>query len=125
MVSEKLVIKSPAGLHARPLSKFMKAVKSFKSEIVMVTPKGEVNCRSIVGLLGAAIKNGTEVELKVNGPDEAEALAGLVELLESFAHDKVEIESEAVTPGEEKPPCGGAAGDEKPLEDSACGGPTG
>ncbi|MDR3155471.1 MAG: HPr family phosphocarrier protein [Deltaproteobacteria bacterium] len=84
MVSRKLVITSPSGLHARPLSKFVKLAKTFQSEITMVTPKGEISCRSIVGLLGAAVKSGTEVELKAVGPDEEAALPRLAGFLESL-----------------------------------------
>ncbi|MDR1039571.1 MAG: HPr family phosphocarrier protein [Deltaproteobacteria bacterium] len=98
MVSQKLVITCPSGLHARPLSKFMKKVKEFQSEVTMLTPKGEVSCRSIVGMLGAAVKQGTEIELKVNGPDEAEALSSLVDVLERLADEPVEIAPDGAAP---------------------------
>jgi phosphotransferase system HPr (HPr) family protein len=62
----------------------MKLVKTFRSEVRLVTPKGEVGCRSIVGLLGAAIKQGTAVEVRVEGPDEAEALIRIVEFLDGL-----------------------------------------
>jgi phosphocarrier protein len=82
MLTKKLLVACPSGLHARPLSKFMALSRTFRSEVSMVTPKGEVSCRSIVAMLGAAVKQGTEVELRVDGPDEAEALPRLAEFLE-------------------------------------------
>ncbi|MDR1313036.1 MAG: HPr family phosphocarrier protein [Deltaproteobacteria bacterium] len=90
MVSQNVVITCPSGLHARPLAKFVQLVKSFKSEVSMMTPKGEVSCRSIVALLSAAIKQGAEVELKVNGPDELDALPRLASFLESLGDEPVE-----------------------------------
>jgi phosphocarrier protein len=85
MLSKKVLISNPTGLHARPLSRFMALVKSFKSQVTLVTPKGEVDCRSIVNLLTAAIKQGTEVEVKVTGPDEELAFQSIAEFLETLA----------------------------------------
>ncbi|MDR1079977.1 MAG: HPr family phosphocarrier protein [Deltaproteobacteria bacterium] len=123
MLSQKLVIECQAGLHARPLSKFMQKVKTFKSDVVMVTPKGEVNCRSIVGLLGAAVKKGTEVELRVNGPDEDAALPVLVNLLDSLADEPVEMPGR--TEGADGRPGGVAEAEKSAGEGRADGPPAG
>ncbi|MDR2460607.1 MAG: HPr family phosphocarrier protein [Deltaproteobacteria bacterium] len=85
MLSKKVVITYPSGLHARPLSRFMVLIKSFKSHVTLVTPKGEVDCRSIVNLLTAAIKQGTEVEVQVSGSDEEVALEKIVDFLENLS----------------------------------------
>ena len=84
MISEKVLIANASGLHARPLSKFVSLVKSTGCRVAMGTPKGEVDCRSIVGLLAAAVKPGTEIEIRVEGEGEADALAKLVDFLENL-----------------------------------------
>jgi phosphotransferase system HPr (HPr) family protein len=63
----------------------MALVKSFKSHVTLITPKGEVDCRSIVNLLTAAIKQGTQVEVRVSGSDEELALARIIDFLETLS----------------------------------------
>ncbi|MDR1677765.1 MAG: HPr family phosphocarrier protein [Deltaproteobacteria bacterium] len=84
MISKSVLITYPSGLHARPLSKFIGLVKKYKSDITLLTPKGEVKCNSIVNLLAAAIKQGTTVEVRADGVDQAEALAEIVHFLENM-----------------------------------------
>jgi phosphocarrier protein HPr len=84
MVSQKVTISNPTGLHARPASQFCKFLRKFSSQVFLITETGKVNCASIINLLSMAIKQGTTVELEVSGEDEEQALPEIVEFLQSL-----------------------------------------
>ncbi len=69
------------GLHARASAKFVKLASEFESEIQVTRDGVTVDARSIMGLLmlGAGICCG--VEVKAEGPDAAEAVAALTDLV--------------------------------------------
>ena len=69
------------GLHARASAKFVKLASEFESEIQVTRDGVTVDARSIMGLqmLGAGI--GCGVEVKAEGPDAAEAVAALTDLV--------------------------------------------
>lgn len=83
MVRETLKVTNPAGLHARPASIFVQKAGSYQSSITLVFNGNEYNAKSILALMGAAIKSGSEIEVICEGADEAEALAGLKEIVEA------------------------------------------
>jgi phosphotransferase system HPr (HPr) family protein len=85
MVSQKVLITNPSGLHARPASKLIAFVKKLDCEILILAGGAEINCGSIIELLTAAIKQGTTVEVRAVGKDEPEALAKVVEFLENLS----------------------------------------
>jgi len=66
MVSQKVVVKNEAGLHARPGYK--------------------VNGKSILGVMTLAAESGAEMELILDGPDEEKALDELVKLFDNKFH---------------------------------------
>lgn len=84
MVSQKVTIVNPTGLHARPASQFCRFLKKFDSKVFLITDAGKVNCASIINLLSMAIKQGTTVELEVSGEDEKKALPEIVKFLQSL-----------------------------------------
>ena len=43
----------------------------------------EYNAKSIISVLGACVKSGTEITLVCNGPDEEDALKGMIAAVES------------------------------------------
>ncbi|MEW9673663.1 HPr family phosphocarrier protein [Ammoniphilus sp. 3BR4] len=73
------------GLHARPAADFVKAASSFKSRVDLVSGIREANAKSILGLLKLGVKSGQVVILRVEGPDEEEAIQVLSGLLEQGA----------------------------------------
>ena len=83
MVSKKIVITNPSGIHARPAGLLVKEAKNFKCAVTVKTPDKTVSAKSVLTLMTAAIKNGTEIELCCDGEDEAEALEKLSALIES------------------------------------------
>jgi len=73
MVSSKLIINIPLGLHLRPISVLCNRSIDFKSSITIRIEDKSVNAKSVLGVLSACVKNGDEIELICEGTDEKEA----------------------------------------------------
>ena len=82
MVSQKVVIKNPTGLHLRPAGILCKDAMHFKSHITFRYRDNIANAKSVLSVLGACIKSGDEIELMCEGEDEEEALKAIVEAIE-------------------------------------------
>lgn len=83
MVSQKVVITNPTGLHLSPAGILCKEAMQFKSLITFTFRDNTANAKSVLSVLGACVKCGDEIELICDGDDEAEALKTLVEVIES------------------------------------------
>ncbi|TCW31717.1 HPr family phosphocarrier protein [Gulbenkiania mobilis] len=81
MLNRQVDIINKLGLHARASSKFTQLSSRFKSEIWITRNGRRVNGKSIMGVMMLAAGKGATIELEVNGPDEEEAMAALVELI--------------------------------------------
>ena len=76
MVSQKVVIKNPTGLHLRPAGILCKEAMQFKSLITFTFRGNTANAKSVLSVLGACVKCGDEIEIICEGEDEQEALDG-------------------------------------------------
>lgn len=83
MVSQKVIITNPSGLHARPASVLAQAAGKCKSDVVLLYGSKTIQVKSILNIMAAAIKSGTEVEIQCSGETENEDLKTLVALIES------------------------------------------
>ena len=83
MVSQKVVIKNPTGLHLSPAGILCKEAMQFKSLITFSYRENTANAKSVLSVLGACVKCGDEITINCEGEDEAEALKTLVEAIES------------------------------------------
>ena len=83
MVSQKVVISNPTGLHLRPAGTLCKVAMNFKSHITFSYGENTANAKSVLSVLGACIKCGDELEFKCEGPDEEEAMEALVSAIEN------------------------------------------
>lgn len=83
MVSQKVVIKNPTGLHLRPAGILCKEAMQFKSLITFTFRGSTANAKSVLSVLGACVKCGDEIEFTCEGEDENEALQTLVKAIES------------------------------------------
>lgn len=85
MVSGKVVIKNPTGLHLRPAGLFCKTAMQYKSKITVHKKLRHeeitANAKSVLSVLGACIKSGDEIEIICEGEDEAEALKEMLQLV--------------------------------------------
>ena len=83
MVSQKITIKNPTGLHLRPAGNLCREAMKFKAKVTFRYDSQNVaNAKSVLSVLGACIKSGDEIELMCDGEDEAEALLYLIKYIE-------------------------------------------
>jgi len=73
-------ISNKLGLHARPAAQFVKHVRTFRSEIWLVTLDGRYSASSLIEVLRANLDCGAAATLEAHGVDAEEA----VELLEKL-----------------------------------------
>ena len=83
MVSQRVVIKNPTGLHLRPAGILCKEAMKFKSLITFSFRESTANAKSVLSVLGACVKCGDEIELFCDGDDEKEALQALINAVDS------------------------------------------
>lgn len=81
MRTQEYSILNKLGLHARASALFVKTASRFASDIKISRDDIEVNGKSIMGIMMLAAGKGTRVKVTVDGPDEAEAMATLGELI--------------------------------------------
>jgi phosphocarrier protein len=81
MVEQQIVIQNRLGLHARACSVFVKEAAKYASHITLTRDGLEVNGKSILGVMMLAAERGAELVLRADGEDEAQALAGLVQVV--------------------------------------------
>ena len=67
MVSRKISIKNPTGLHLRPAGILCKEAMQFKSLITFTCRENTANAKSVLSVLGACVKCGDEVEFVCEG----------------------------------------------------------
>ena len=83
MVSRKVTVINPSGLHLRPSGVLSQTAMKFKSNSIIEWEEKQVAAKSVLNVMAAGIKCGTEVTLICDGPDEEEALAAIAEAIES------------------------------------------
>ncbi|HIZ56362.1 MAG TPA: HPr family phosphocarrier protein [Firmicutes bacterium] len=83
MVSKTVQVINPMGMHMRPAQLFIKTITPFACDVTILANGQEINAKSIMNLMAACIKQGTEIEIQCNGADEEAALKAAVELVES------------------------------------------
>ena len=80
-VNMRLKILNEKGLHARAAAKFVELVDTFDVSLVVKKDNLEASGDSIMGLLMLAASKGTEIELIASGPEAAETLTALSDLI--------------------------------------------
>ncbi len=83
MVSKKVTLTNAQGFHMRPAMNFVQAITKYPCKISVKTPDKEVDGKSVMNLIAACIKCGTEVEIICDGEQENEALDTAIALIES------------------------------------------
>ncbi len=83
MVKHKIVVVNPEGLHLRPAGVFAQEMDKFECDVFIRFKGTKVNGKSLLSILAACIKCGSEIDIECDGPDELEAIAKAVELIEN------------------------------------------
>lgn len=82
MVQAVTVIKNPSGLHLRPAGILCKEALRHKATVHFKIRSTTANAKSVLSVLGACVKSGDQVEFICEGPDEKEALAAMLRIVE-------------------------------------------
>ncbi|MGN1137833.1 MAG: HPr family phosphocarrier protein [Ruminococcus sp.] len=83
MVSQKVTLTNGQGFHMRPAGVFANAMGKFSSDVTIKFNGSDINGKSLMNIIAACIKCGSEVEICCDGADENEALKTAVDLIES------------------------------------------
>lgn len=83
MISQKVTIKNPTGLHLRPAGILCQEAVKYQSLITFNFKGGTANAKSVLSVLGACIKSGDEIEFMCDGDDEEQALQAVVSAVEN------------------------------------------
>ncbi len=81
MFVKDVVVQNQVGLHARPATFFIQKANEYKSSIWVEKEERRVNAKSLLGVLSLGIVGGTTVKIIADGPDEKEAVEGLINLV--------------------------------------------
>ncbi len=81
MISREVLISNNIGLHARPATFFIQKANSFKCSIWVEKDERRVNAKSLLGVLSLGIVKGMTITVMADGPDENEAVDGLIDLV--------------------------------------------
>ena len=82
MVSKKVIVNNPSGLHLRPAGILCNEAMNYQSLITFSYKGGSANAKSVLSVLGACVKCGDEIELVCEGIDEDKAVNALVKIIE-------------------------------------------
>lgn len=80
MINTRIRIRNKAGLHARAASRLVDITSRFKSDVHIGGDK-MVDAKSILSLMMLAAGKGSDLELRIEGEDEQEALRAIEELV--------------------------------------------
>jgi phosphocarrier protein HPr len=87
MIKTTITIINKLGLHARASAKFVSTATRFQSHIHVTKETKTINGKSIMGVMMLAANKGSELMLQIEGPDEIEMEAALVELINNRFHE--------------------------------------
>ena len=82
MIRKKVTITDSNGLHARPVAMLARRGRDFQADTRLITAKGTVEAGDLFAVLGCEVLCGEEIEVECQGPEEEEALAAVLEILQ-------------------------------------------
>ena len=83
MVERKVTVVNPTGLHLRPAGLLCQTSMKFDSKVMIFYKEKEINAKSVLNVMAAGIKSGTEITLICDGEDEAAAMETVSKAIES------------------------------------------
>ncbi|MFS0824428.1 HPr family phosphocarrier protein [Bacillus sp. 1P02SD] len=73
MIEKEVTVTIKEGLHAKPAGELVQNLSRFTSDVEFLLKNKSYNAKSLLGLMGAAIREGQVITVRVDGPDEEEA----------------------------------------------------
>ena len=83
MTEATMTIENKTGIHARPASIFVQTATKFKSKVQIKAKGKTVDAKSILMIMSMGLVKGTELTVCADGPDEADAVKALQDLVAS------------------------------------------
>lgn len=83
MVSKNFTIINKMGFHMRPANVFVTEMTKYSSDINIIFGGKKINGKSIMNIMAACIKCGSEITVECSGADEEAMLAEAAKLIES------------------------------------------
>ncbi len=81
MQQREIEIVNKLGLHARASAKLTQLAAKYQCDVSLARNGRKINAKSIMGVMMLAAGQGTEVELEVDGHDEAQAAEAIATLV--------------------------------------------
>ncbi len=81
MLTQEIEIVNKLGLHARAAAKLVNLAAEFEAEVEIEKDGKRVNGKSIMGVMMLAASQGSVLTLHIDGNDESDAMAQVVELI--------------------------------------------
>ena len=79
MLTKTLTVVNPSGLHLRPAGVLSQTAMKFKCDIIIECGEKRIVAKSVLNVMAAGIKCGTEINLICDGEDEEEAMKSMSE----------------------------------------------
>ena len=87
MVSQKVKILNPSGLHLKTATVLSNSILKYDALVQFQyeknNVKGTVNLKSLLSIVASGVRQGQEIEITCEGKDEKEALRAAVQAVES------------------------------------------
>ena len=81
MQQREVEIVNKLGLHARASAKLTQVASRFTAHVWLSRSGRRVNAKSIMGVMMLAAAKGAAIVIETDGPDEADAMAAVVDLV--------------------------------------------
>ncbi|MBR3737877.1 MAG: HPr family phosphocarrier protein [Eubacterium sp.] len=83
MVSKSFTLTNKMGFHMRPAQVFVTAMAKYSSDITITFNGKDINGKSIMNIMAACMKCGSEITVSCNGADEEAMLSEASLMIES------------------------------------------
>ena len=83
MITRQATVRNQLGMHARAAARFVHAASAFASHVRVGRGARVMDGKSIMGILLLAAARGSVITISAEGPDEAQALDALCQLVDS------------------------------------------
>ncbi|MGY0505295.1 HPr family phosphocarrier protein [Luteimonas sp. e5] len=80
MLQQEITIDNRLGLHARASARLVQLLSGYRSNAFLAARGREVDAKSIMGVMMLAAGPGSRVTLRIEGEDEAAAMAAALDL---------------------------------------------
>ena len=80
MIEREIPVTNKLGLHARASAKLVQLRSGYRSSAKMCAKGREIDAKSIMGVMMLAAGQGSTVLMRIDGEDEAVAMAAVIDL---------------------------------------------